>query len=137
MNARFTGEARHLRRLVKMTAQENRLRGLEVFGQSVWLDYIRRSLITSGELKRLITEDGLRGVTSKAIPYDRPGAPDSDNSDMPRIETHMTSPSPRFRRYSIPYDPCSAKALLNSASTRSRSSGTVILMYSSNEGASD
>jgi len=64
VNARFTGEARHLRRLVKMTAQENRLLGLEVFGQSVWLDYIRRSLITSGELGRLIAEDGAHGVTS-------------------------------------------------------------------------
>ena len=36
-----------------MTALENRLRALEVFGQSVWLDYIRRSLITSGELQPL------------------------------------------------------------------------------------
>ena len=42
----------------------NPLRGLTEFGQSVWLDYIRRSLITSGELKRLVVEDGLRGVTS-------------------------------------------------------------------------
>src|SRR5512144_407805 len=50
LNARFTGEARHLRRLAKLTALENRLRALEVFGQSVWLDYIRRSLITSDEL---------------------------------------------------------------------------------------
>src|SRR4029077_16848342 len=38
----------------------NPLRGLSDFGQSVWLDYIRRSLITSGELKRLVAEDGLR-----------------------------------------------------------------------------
>jgi hypothetical protein len=43
---------------------ENPLRALQVLGQSVWLDYIRRSLITSGELRRLIDEDGLRGVTS-------------------------------------------------------------------------
>ena len=43
-----------------MTALENPLRALQVFGQSVWLDYIRRSLITSGELRRMIDEDGLR-----------------------------------------------------------------------------
>src|SRR5215471_11489930 len=43
LNARFSGEARHLRRLAKMTALENPLRALAVFGQSVWLDYIRRS----------------------------------------------------------------------------------------------
>src|SRR6516162_8527092 len=62
LNARFTDEERHRRRLAKMTALENPLRALNVFGQSVWLDYIRRSLITGGELHRLIDEDGLRGV---------------------------------------------------------------------------
>lgn len=43
---------------------KNPLRSLSDYGQSVWLDYIRRSLILSGELRRLIEEDGLRGVTS-------------------------------------------------------------------------
>jgi transaldolase len=33
-------------------------------GQSVWLDFITRDLITSGDLKRQIEEDGLRGMTS-------------------------------------------------------------------------
>ncbi|MFB6098494.1 MAG: bifunctional transaldolase/phosoglucose isomerase [Salinibacter sp.] len=33
-------------------------------GQSLWLDYIRRSLVTSGQLDRLIEEDALRGLTS-------------------------------------------------------------------------
>ncbi|MFB6279038.1 MAG: bifunctional transaldolase/phosoglucose isomerase [Salinibacter sp.] len=33
-------------------------------GQSLWLDYIRRSLMTSGQLDRLIEEDALRGLTS-------------------------------------------------------------------------
>jgi 6-phosphogluconate dehydrogenase len=33
-------------------------------GQSIWYDNIRRSLIDSGELARLVAEDGLRGVTS-------------------------------------------------------------------------
>src|SRR5215831_19465153 len=64
INARFTGEGRHVRRVAKVTALENPLRALQVFGQSVWLDYIRRHLITSGELRHLVDEDGLRGVTS-------------------------------------------------------------------------
>ncbi len=34
------------------------------FGQSIWYDNIRRSLLTSGELKRLIDEDGILGITS-------------------------------------------------------------------------
>jgi ribose 5-phosphate isomerase B len=71
LNARFTGEARHRRRLAKMTALENPLRALQVFGQSVWLDYIRRSLIFGGELRRLIDEDGLRGVTSNPAIFEK------------------------------------------------------------------
>jgi len=42
----------------------NRLKELQALGQSVWLDYIRRDLITNGELKRLTDEDGISGVTS-------------------------------------------------------------------------
>lgn len=42
----------------------NSLQKLAKFGQSPWLDFIRRSLITSGELARLVSEEGLRGVTS-------------------------------------------------------------------------
>src|SRR5262245_850184 len=71
LNARFSQEARHRRRLAKMTALENPLRALQVFGQSVWLDYIRRSLITSGELQRLIEEDGLRGGTSNPAIFEK------------------------------------------------------------------
>ena len=71
LHARFTGEPRHLRRLAKMTSLENPLRALQVFGQSVWLDYIRRSLITSGELRRMIDEDGLRGVTSNPAIFEK------------------------------------------------------------------
>src|SRR6187402_3453233 len=42
----------------------NPIRALQTFGQSVWLDDLRRSLFTTGEFQRLIDEDGLRGVTS-------------------------------------------------------------------------
>jgi transaldolase len=44
--------------------KNNRVKQLAAFGQSIWLDYIRRNLIVSGELRRLIEEDGLRGMTS-------------------------------------------------------------------------
>ncbi len=40
-------------------------------GQSVWLDYIRRDLLESGELKRLIEEDGLRGMTSNPAIFEK------------------------------------------------------------------
>ncbi len=44
--------------------KDNPLKKLETFGQSIWLDYIRRDLIAGGGLRRLIEEDGLRGMTS-------------------------------------------------------------------------
>ncbi len=51
--------------------EHNPLRQLETFGQSIWLDYIRRDLITSGELGRLIEEDGLRGMTSNPSIFEK------------------------------------------------------------------
>lgn len=42
----------------------NPLLMLKKFGQSVWLDYISREMLTSGELRRLILEDGVSGVTT-------------------------------------------------------------------------
>lgn len=42
----------------------NPVLNLEKYGQSVWLDNINRSLIKTGELKNLIKEIGLKGVTS-------------------------------------------------------------------------
>jgi transaldolase / glucose-6-phosphate isomerase len=49
----------------------NPLRAIVGLGQSIWLDYIRRSSITSGELKRLIDEDELRGVTSNPSIFEK------------------------------------------------------------------
>ena len=43
---------------------KNPLLKLATFGQSIWLDYIRRKMIDSGELKKFIEADGLKGVTS-------------------------------------------------------------------------
>jgi len=50
---------------------QNPLKALNGFGQSVWLDYIRRSLISTGELARLIEQDGLRGVTSNPSIFEK------------------------------------------------------------------
>ena len=49
----------------------NPLIQLHTFGQSIWLDYIRRDLMQSGELKRLITEDGLFGMTSNPSIFEK------------------------------------------------------------------
>ncbi len=59
----------------------NPLKALASFGQSVWLDYIRRSLITSGELQRHIDEDGLMGVTSNPAIFEKAIAGSNDYAD--------------------------------------------------------
>ncbi len=53
------------------TAVANPVKSLLDFGQSAWLDYIRRSLLTSGELKRLVDDDGVRGVTSNPAIFEK------------------------------------------------------------------
>lgn len=51
--------------------KENKLKQLNILGQSIWLDYIRRDLIENGELKRLIFEDGLSGMTSNPSIFEK------------------------------------------------------------------
>ena len=60
----------------------NRLIQLDEIGQSVWLDNLSRSLINSGELKRLIDEDGVRGITSNPTIFQKAisGSSDYDTS---------------------------------------------------------
>ena len=66
----------------------NRVKQLQNYGQSVWLDYIRRSLIESGELQDLIEQDGIRGVTSNPSIFQKAIAGSSDyDSTLEKIET--------------------------------------------------
>src|SRR6266568_5345043 len=60
----------------------NPLLDLQKFGQSIWLDYIRRSLITSGELQRLMDEDGLRGITSNPSIFEKAISGSTDYADL-------------------------------------------------------
>jgi transaldolase/glucose-6-phosphate isomerase len=50
---------------------DNPLRKLNALGQSVWLDYLRRQMIASGELARLMEEDALAGVTSNPAIFEK------------------------------------------------------------------
>ena len=59
----------------------NRLQKLNSFGQSIWLDYIRRNLFASGELKHMITADGILGVTSNPSIFETAIAGSSDYQD--------------------------------------------------------
>lgn len=49
----------------------NKVKQIHDFGQSIWLDFIDRNFIKSGELKKLIDEDGVRGVTSNPAIFEK------------------------------------------------------------------
>ncbi len=51
--------------------KENKLQQLNILGQSIWLDYIRRDLIQDGKLKQLISEDKITGITSNPSIFEK------------------------------------------------------------------
>src|SRR3990172_2498889 len=59
----------------------NPVKELQKHGQAVWLDYFRLSLVTSGELKELVAEDGLSGVIISPATFEKvvAGGPDYDD----------------------------------------------------------
>jgi len=61
---------------------KNPLKELLNYGQSMWLDYIRRDLFTTGKLQRLIADDGLRGMTSNPAIFEKAIADSSLYDDM-------------------------------------------------------
>lgn len=67
----------------------NRLQALTQSGQAIWLDYIRRDLLDGGELARLVTDDGVTGVTSNpAIFQQAIGESDLYDAEIRRILDH-------------------------------------------------
>jgi len=60
----------------------NPLRGLLEYGQSPWMDYVRRDLLISGALKKLIQEDGLMGMTSNPTIFEKAITGSKDYSDI-------------------------------------------------------
>jgi len=60
----------------------NPLKALLEFGQSPWMDYIRRDLLTSGGLKKMIREDGLMGMTSNPTIFEKAITNSKDYADI-------------------------------------------------------
>ena len=78
------------------TAEMNALKELGGLGQAIWLDYLRRNLVTSGELQRLIDEDGLKGMTSNPSIFEKAivgGAEYSADLDRLRANADMDAMS--------------------------------------------
>src|ERR1044071_10515702 len=59
----------------------NPLVDLQRYGQSVWLDYIRRQALQSGDVRKLIDEDGLRGMTANPTIFQQAIAAGHDYDD--------------------------------------------------------
>ena len=57
--------------VLETSKAKNPVKALLDYGQSMWLDYIRRDLITSGSLKKMIADDGLRGMTSNPSIFEK------------------------------------------------------------------
>jgi transaldolase / glucose-6-phosphate isomerase len=64
------------------TQGANPLKALLAYGQSAWMDYIRRDLLTSGELQKYIHDDGLRGMTSNPAIFEKAIATSQDYADI-------------------------------------------------------
>lgn len=75
---------------------------LENLGQSVWLDYIRRDLIRGGGLRRLIEDDGLRGMTSNPSIFEKAILESSDyDPDIEELAMEGLTPAEIYDALSI------------------------------------
>ncbi len=86
----------------RKTSAGNPLLELQKMGQSIWLDYIRRNLITSGELKRLIDNDGLRGITSNPSIFEKAITGSTDYADyLQQLQSQNLSAGEIFERLAV------------------------------------
>jgi transaldolase/glucose-6-phosphate isomerase len=88
---------------MSVTPQVNeRLAALTAAGTSVWLDQIRRGMIESGELARMVDEDSLRGVTSNPAIFEKAilGSPDYD-ADIEAAANEGLSAREVYRRLAV------------------------------------
>lgn len=80
----------------------NPLRKLQQYGQSVWLDFLSRNLIRSGQLQKLIDADGLTGMTSNPAIFEKAisGSADYD-SDIRALLEKDASPSEIYETLAV------------------------------------
>ncbi|MGA9554930.1 MAG: transaldolase [Candidatus Sulfotelmatobacter sp.] len=81
----------------------NPLKALLSYGQSMWLDYIRRDLFTSGKLEAMINDDGLRGMTSNPSIFEKAIGESSLYDDMLKSLASRPdlSPTARYEQIAI------------------------------------
>ena len=80
----------------------NPLIRLGQLGQSPWYDFITRDLITSGELARLISEDGLRGMTTNPTIFEKAiGGSELYDDDIRRLAAEGRRPAEIFEALAV------------------------------------
>ena len=83
-------------------ATKNPLKELLSYGQSMWLDYIRRDLFVTGKLKTMIEDDGLRGMTSNPAIFEKAIADSSLYDDILRsLANQDISATAKFEQIAI------------------------------------
>lgn len=84
--------------------KENRLKDLENLGQDLWLDFISRSMIISGDLARRIENDGLAGVTSNPTIFEKSIDETNDYDNAFRAEASSGKKTSQIARSLMLYD---------------------------------
>lgn len=89
----------------------NPLLRLKTYGQSIWLDNIHRNLLESGELERMIREDGICGITSNPTIFEQAinGSPDYDTA-LQALVAHSPGQSPQELFYTLAVEDIQAAA---------------------------
>ncbi|MBX9695603.1 MAG: transaldolase, partial [Cyanobacteria bacterium] len=82
---------------------DSRVRQLTEHGQSIWLDFIRRSFVQDGGLRKLVDEDGLRGVTSNPSIFEKAIAGSNDYTEQLQqlFEDKTLSPNSIYERLAV------------------------------------
>jgi transaldolase len=84
------------------TSDQNPILALEALGQSIWMDYISRGTIISGELGRLIETDGVSGVTSNPSIFEKAIAKSHDyDADVRALTLHGQTSDEIYQRLTV------------------------------------
>lgn len=82
--------------------ETNRVKKIHDFDQSIWLDFIDRKIMNTGELQKLIDEDGVRGVTSNPAIFEKAISSSSDyDDDIKELAPKMQSNDDLFYALAI------------------------------------
>ncbi|HEY1637966.1 MAG TPA: transaldolase family protein, partial [Rhizomicrobium sp.] len=80
----------------------NRLKELEKLGQSLWLDFLSREFLAGAEFQRMITEDGLKGMTSNPSIFEKAFARGTDyDGDIRKLTEQGCGVGTIFRKLAV------------------------------------